>query len=190
MLSCIIRQVSIPLYWLDNFKYFLKDSITIGGDEAKLLIENKYLGKLPVDIREDHQNEVAIIRKASSIRKASNSYDTHKDGYDDTFRELETRLMMYRIPFTYVTYLEGSLEELRRTTAYYKDSEYRVNRYKCYSGGLIDLGLMVTAKTSIKIDIAFQMEKDIVSKFNDRFPWNGDTKEIANTAIARQLLDM
>ena len=66
MLSYIIKQVSIPLYWLDNFKYFLKDSVTIDGD----------------------------------------------------------------------------------------------------------------------------MEKDIISKFNDRFPWNGDTKEIADTAIARQLLDM
>ena len=78
MLSYIIRQVSIPLYWLDNFKYFLKDSVTIDGDEATLLIENKYLGKL----------------------------------------------------------------------------------------------------------------KDIISKFNEKFPWNGDTKEIADTAIARQLLDM
>ena len=184
MLSRIIRQVSIPLYWLDNFKYFLKDSVIINGDEASLLIENKYLGKLLVDIREDHQNEVAIIRKTSS------SYATHKDEYDDTFRELETRLIVYRIPFTHVTYPEGSFEELRRTTAYYKDSKYRVNRDKCYSGGLIDLGLMITAKTSIEIDIAFQMEKDIVSKFNDRFPWNGDTKEIADTAIARQLLDM
>ena len=108
MLSYIIKQVSIPLYWLDNFKHFLKDSVTIDGDEATLLIENKYLGKLHVDIREDHQNEVAIIRKASS------SYEIHKDGYDDTFRELETRLIVYRIPFTYVTYPEGSLEELRR----------------------------------------------------------------------------
>ena len=184
MLSCIIRQVSIPLYWLDNFKYFLKDSVTIDGDEATLLIENKYLGKLPVDIREDHQNEVAIIRKKSS------RYETRKDGYDDTFIELETRLLMYRIPFTYVTYPEGSFEELRRTTAYYKDSEYRVNRDRCYSGSLIDLGLMITAKTSIEIDIAFRMEKDIISKFNEKFPWNGDTKEIADTAIARQLLDM
>lgn len=183
MLSYIIRQVSIPLYWLDNFKYFLKDSITIDGDEATLLIENKYLGKLHVDIREDHQNEVAIIRKTS------NSYETRKDGYDDTFRELETRLVMYRIPFTYVTYPKGSFEELRRTTAYYKDSEYHVNRYKCHSGGLIDLGLMITAKTSIENDTAFQMEKDNVSNFNNRFPWNGDTKEIADTAIARQLLD-
>ena len=102
MLSYIIRQVSIPLYWLDNFKYFLKDSITIDGDEATLLIENKYLGKLHVDIREDHQNEVAIIRKASI------SYETRKDGYDDTFRELEAHLLVYRIPFTYVTYPEGS----------------------------------------------------------------------------------
>ena len=184
MLSCIIIQVSIPLYWLDNFKYFLKDSVTIDGDEASLLIENKYLGKLHVDIREDHQNEVAIIRKAS------NNFENHKDEYDDTFRELETRLVVYRIPFTHVTYPEGSFEELRRTTAYYKDSKYRVNRDKCYSGGLIDLGLMITAKTSIEIDIAFRMEKDIISKFNDRFPWNGDTKEIADTAIARQLLDM
>ena len=49
---------------------------------------------------------------------------------------------------------------------------------------------MITAKTSIEIDIAFRMEKDIVSKFNNRFPWNGNTKEIADTAIARQLLDM
>ena len=184
MLSYIIRQVSIPLYWLDNFKYFLKDSVTIDGDKATLLIENKYLGKLHVDIREDHQNEVAIIRKASS------SSETRKDGYDDTFRELETRLVMYRIPFTYVTYPEGSLEELMRTTAYYKDSEYHVNRYKCSSGGLIDLGLMITAKTSIEIDIDFRMEKDTISKFNEKFPWNGDTKEIADTAIARQLLDM
>lgn len=184
MLSYIIKQVSIPLYWLDNFKYFLKDSITIDGDEATLLIENKYLGKLHVDIREDHQNEVAIIRIKSS------SYETHEDEYDDTFRELETRLVVYRIPFTHVTYPEGSFEELRRTTAYYKDGKYRVNRDKCYSGGLIDLGLMITAKTSIEIDIDFRMEKDIISKFNDRFPWNGDTKEIADTAIARQLLDM
>ena len=184
MLSYIIRQVSIPLYWLDNFKYFLKDSVTIDGDEASLLIENKYLGKLLVDIREDHQNEVAIIREKST------SYETHQDEYNDIFRELETRLIMYRIPFTYVTYPEGSLEELRRTTAYYKDSNYYVNRDKCYSGGLIDLGLMITAKTSIEIDIAFRMEKDIISKFNEKFPWNGDTKEIADTAIARQLLDM
>ena len=66
MLSYIIRQVPIPLYWLDNFKYFLKDSVTIDGD----------------------------------------------------------------------------------------------------------------------------MEKVIISKFNEKFPWNGDTKEIADTAIARQLLDM
>ena len=184
MLSYIIRQVSIPLYWLDNFKYFLKDSVTIDGDEATLLIENKYLGKLHVDIREDHQNEVATIRKAST------RYETHKDEYDDTFRELETRLIMYRIPFTCVTYPEGSFEELRRTTAYYKGSEYHVNRYKCISGGLVDLGLMITAKTSIDIDIAFRAEKDIISKFNEKFPWNGDTKEIADTAIARQLLDV
>ena len=34
------------------------------------------------------------------------------------------------------------------------------------------------------------MEKDIISKFNEKFPWNGDTKEIADTAIAQQLLDM
>ena len=184
MLSYIIRQVSIPLYWLDNFKYFLKDSVTIDGDKATLLIENKYLGKLHVDIREDHQNEVATIRKAST------SYETHKEEHDDTFRELETRLIVYRIPFTYVTYPEGSFKELRRTTAYYKDSEYHVNRDKCLSGGLVDLGLMITAKTSIDIDIAFHAEKDIISKFNERFPWNGDTKEIADTAIARQLLDM
>ena len=97
---------------------------------------------------------------------------------------------MYRIPFTHVTYPEGSFEELKRTTAYYKDSEYYVNRNKCYSGDLIDLGLMITAKTSIEIDMSYPMEKDIVSKFNNRFPWNGDTKEIADTAIARQLLDM
>ena len=77
MLSYIIRQVSTPLYWLDNFKYFLKDSVTIDGDEATLLI-----------------------------------------------------------------------------------------------------------------DIAFRAEKDIISKFNEKFPWNGDTEEIADTAIARQLLDM
>ena len=184
MLSYLIRQVSIPLYWLDNFKYFLKDSVTIDGDEATLLIENKYLGKLHVDIREDHQNEVAIIRKVST------SYETYKGDYDDIFKELETRLLVCRIPFTYVAYLEGSFEELRRTTAYYKDSGYHVNRDKCYSGGLIDLGLMITAKTSIDIDIAFRAEKDIISKFNEKFPWNGDTKEIADTAIARQLLDM
>ena len=184
MLSYIIRQVAIPLYWLDNFKYFLKDSVTIDGDEATLLIENKYLGKLHVDIREDHQNEVAIIRKASI------SYETRKDEYDDTFKELETRLVMYRIPFTYVNYPEGSFEGLKRTTAYYKDSEYHVNRDKCYSSGLMDLGLMITAKTLNEIDIAFRREKDIISKFNERYPWNGDTKEIADTAIARQLLDM
>ena len=184
MLSYIIRQVYIPLYWLDNFKYFLKDSVTIDGDESTLLIENKYLGKLHVDIIEDRQNEVAIIRKASI------NYETHKDGYDDTFKELETRLIMYRIPFTYITYPEGSFEELRRTTAYYKDSEYHVNRNKCLSGGLVDLGLMITAKTSIDIDTAFRAEKDIISKFNEKFPWNRDTKEIADTAIARQLLDV
>ena len=42
----------------------------------------------------------------------------------------------------------------------------------------------------MQIDIAFRTEKDIISKFNEKFPWNGDTKEIADTAIARQLLDM
>ena len=74
--------------------------------------------------REDRENEIAIIRKASV------SYETNRDEYDDTFRELEAHLLVYRIPFTYVTYPEGSFEELRRTTAYYKDSEYHVNRDK------------------------------------------------------------
>ena len=41
-------------------------------------------------------------------------------------------------------------------------------------------------------DIGFYLPEllYIVSKFNNRFSWNGDTKEIADTAIARQLLDM
>ena len=41
-----------------------------------------------------------------------------------------------------------------------------------------------------KLNMIISMEKDIISKFNEKFPWNGDTKEIADTAIARQLLDM